>query len=199
MSTSLNLYLSHEALSRRVPRLPELDEQMGSEAHADVSYHLQAGPCFDLAGEDVSSAVSALHIEAVRDNGEVVGTLEALIFDMALLANLEMMEVFDFSEGTQALYRQMYQAASLETDDLPQFNAEFLRLLRSKLPHEQLQKVEESFSLDEYCVGFHLCHVDKLEVSDWIYRDCGAEMLEILRSFNEHYDFLVLLPAQDVR
>jgi len=198
MSTSLNLYLSHEALSRRVPRLPELDEQMGSEAHADVNYHLQTGPCFDLAGEDVSSAVSALHIEAIRDNGEVVGSLEALIFDMALLANLEMMEVFDFSEGTQALYRQIYQADSLATDDLPQFNAEFLRLLRSKLPYEQLQKVEESFSLDEYCVGFHLCHVDKLEVSDWVYRDCGEEMLEMLRSFNEFYDLLAILNQHDL-
>jgi len=65
MSSPFYLHLAPEALTRRVPRLLEMDGQITSHSYSDTTCHLEAAPCCDMGGVEGSEAgVSAIVIKA---------------------------------------------------------------------------------------------------------------------------------------
>lgn len=194
MSTKLHLYLTPEALTRRVPRLLEMDEQITSHAYSDTTYHLEAGPCFDMGGVEGSEAgVSAIVIEAKLEAGHVVGRLEAYIFDMEKLSYLGLMRVFEHSANTRELFNLVYVGDPRDSAEEYAFQPGFVSTLRANLPAESLQYAEQSFALEDYCMGYHIGHLESFWLED-DFRDQGIswEMKSMLMGFSGYFDFIMI-------
>ena len=193
MSSPCYLHLAPEALTRRVPRLLEMDEQITSHAYSDTTYHLEAGPCFDMGGVEGSEAgVSAIVIEARLEDGHVVGRLEAYIFDMEKLSDLGLMRVFEHSANTRELFNLVYLGNPRDSAEEYSFQPGFVSTLRANLPAESLQYAEQSFALEDYCMGYHIAHLESFWLED-DFRDQGIswEMMSMLLGLSDYFDIMI--------
>jgi hypothetical protein len=194
VSTKLHLYLPPEALTRRVPRLLEMDERFCSQSQDDVTYHVQTGACFAMPSiDDAAAAVSCIEITARMSSGEQIGHLEAFIFDVEKLADLGLMEAFTYSENTLAAFKAVYQGDCQDESADYVFQPEFTAALRAKLSAEVIQERELSFAIDEYCMGYHLANLESFELdNEWVVKGIDREMLEILFRFSDYFDFMLM-------
>lgn len=193
MSHPFYLYLPPEALTRRVPRLLEMDEQIASHTYPEVTYYLETGPCFNIGGvEGAEAGVSAIVMEARQHDGHVVGRLEAYVFEIEKLADLGLMSVFGHSEYTRSLFNLVYQGDPEAGADEYTFQPGFASALRAHLTTESLQYAEQSYSLEDYCMGYHLAHLESFWLEDDV-RDQGIsqEMMQMLMGLSDCFDFIV--------
>jgi hypothetical protein len=193
MPNAYQIYAPKNALINRLQNLPEMSKIICSQKHADVTYHLETEVFSDMGDEpDSDAGVTQILIEARLDSGKVVGRLAAYLFNMDKLGQMGLMNVFSHSKRTKELFKSMYQGNYKDCSDDYLFQPAFLEALKAQLSPETIEaQGYGDYQMDDYCMGYNIAYLDVLESLDSAYKECGDEMLGVLKGLEEWFDFLV--------
>jgi GNAT superfamily N-acetyltransferase len=157
------------------------DDSLGNTACIEVI--ISPYECMGNAS-DSAKAVKQIHITA-RTCLSVIGELHAQIFDMQKLAEIGAMQVFDESEGTDAIFSMLYAGCHAENESHYPFTQDFLEVLS-----QHLCASEESVAA---CgMGFRIAHLETIKIEkQWQRQGIGSLMVKALLKHAEAFDFLV--------